>query len=139
MITTIVGLLIMIIGLIARAAKSSDNGDKWFVFTGGALFLGWGSTGEYATTFGGVVNVFEGKIAKVIKHELYHTRQYIYMHDWLGVFYFTFAALWGVISAKIHADNKGVPFDGWLAFRAEVNGASEVGNPIEAAAYRLAP
>ena len=138
--TTVVGLLIMIVGVIARAAKGgTDNGDDWFALAGGALFMGWGNTGTHATTFGVAVNVFNGDIADVVEHELYHTRQYIYLHDWLGIFYFTFAALWGVISAKIHADSSGTSFDAALAFRAEVDGASEVGNPIEAAAYRSAP
>jgi hypothetical protein len=140
--TTLVGLVIMLVGVIYRAATSSGSapsgaGGAWFALIGGTLFFAWGMSSEHATTFGWVVNVFRGKIANVMKHELYHTRQYIYMHDWLGVFYFTFAALWGLVSAKIHADAKGSAFDSQYAFRGSADGGVEVGNPIEIAAYRL--
>jgi len=139
--TTIVGLLIMVVGMIARGAKdeADDNGDDWFAFIGGSLFFSWGNDGLHATTFGWVVNVFESTIADVMEHELYHSRQYIYQHDWLGVFYFTFGALWGLISSAIEGQSDGKSFDSSFAFRAEVDGGTEVGNPIEAAAYRLAP
>ena len=113
-----------------------DRGGRCYTDSG-ALFFGWGRSGRHATTFGWVVNAFKGDIAGVVKHELYHTRQYIYMHDWLGIFYFTYGAVWGLMSAMIEANSKKTAFDAAYAFRGKASGGEEVGNPIEIAAYRL--
>lgn len=129
MVTSAVGLLIGIIGIIIGAIA----GNPGFGFLGGILYFEWGFSGHYGTTFGFVVNVFKGNMAKMIDHELYHSRQYIYMHDWLGVFYFTVAGLWGIISSAISSD----PFDITFYFRAHTS--KEVGNPIEAAPYKRWP
>ncbi|MGE3164737.1 MAG: hypothetical protein AB7O52_07520 [Planctomycetota bacterium] len=131
LITTVVGFLIGMIGLGA-SVKNSKGG---FSFIGGVFVSEWGagsSTDYHATTFSSYVNIFRGGIKDVMTHELYHTRQYIYMQDWLGLFYFTFAALWGVISSAIHAAGSGT-FDAGMAF----DGDGEVGNPIEIAAHKL--
>jgi hypothetical protein len=130
LITSTVGLIIGIIGLIVRATRTAPPGDG-VGFAGGALWFEWGGTsGKHATTFGFVVNVFNGQISdtNLIGHELVHTRQYIYLHDWLGVFYFTVAGLWGLISSA--ASSAG--FDATRYFSAD--SSKEVGNPLEVAA-----
>lgn len=126
LITSVVGLLIGLIGLIVRATRSNPQGNG-FGFVGGAFWFEWGgnTSGHHATTFGCIINVFRGQISDVLGHELVHTRQYLYMHDWLGVFYFTIAALWGIISSAASSG----PFDIHHAYRA--HDTKEVGNPIE--------
>jgi hypothetical protein len=64
------------------------------------------------------------------KHELYHTRQYIYMSDWLIPFW-CLGCVWGVISAASSSEHE-VSAD--LAFGAD----GDIGNPVEVAAHRLA-
>ena len=134
LITSVVGLLIGLIGLIVRATRNNPQGDG-FGFVGGAFWFEWGgnTADRHATTFGCIVNVFIGQISDVLGHELVHTRQYIYMHDWLGVFYFTIAAIWGLISYAA----SGAPFDILNSFRADPN--REVGNPIEVVATHRYP
>jgi hypothetical protein len=124
--TTVVGMAIGIIGLFVACAKKPDGG---FGFIGGVVYTQWGLAGKHATTFSSYINVFEGKINTVIDHELYHTRQYIYLQDWLGTVYFTIGAIWGLISSAASSN----PMDLGHAFRAD----GEVGNPIEIAAYKL--
>jgi hypothetical protein len=125
--TTVVGTAIGIIGLFVACANKADGG---FGFIGGVVYTQWGLSGKHATTFSSYVNVFKGPVKNVIDHELYHTRQYIYMQDWLGVVFFTVGAIWGLISS---AAAKGNTFDAAHAFRAD----GDVGNPIEVAAYKL--
>lgn len=125
LVTSTVGLIIGLIGLAARAGKSEPVGDG-VGFAGGVFWFEWGSnSGYHATTFGCVVNAFRGTISDTLAHELVHTRQYIYMHDWLGVFYFTIAGLWGVISSAASSD----PYEGRHLYAA--HDSKEVGNPIE--------
>jgi hypothetical protein len=124
LITTVVGTLIGIVGAIVAATKPTGG----FGFIGGVFYSQWGLPGSFATTFSSYVNVWQGPAADVIDHELYHTRQYIYMQDWLGVMYFTVAAVWGLISSAASGS-----FDASRAF----NAVGDVGNPIEVAAYKL--
>jgi len=124
LITSVVGLVIGLIGMIVRATQNNPQGGG-FGFVGGAFWFEWGlNTNKHATTFGCVINVFKGEISDVLGHELVHTRQYIYMHDWLGVFYFTIAGIWGAISREVATN----PGDAGY-FRA--HGTDEIGNPIE--------
>jgi hypothetical protein len=135
LITPAIGLLIGIVGIIVGAAMGNK---VKFNFLGGAMFfeMGFGTSGEFATTFGWVTNVWRGHISNVVDHELYHTRQYIYLRDMLGVFYFTIAGLWGIISSAIVAAvDKTKSFDIEHYFKAD----GDVGNPIECLAYKRWP
>ncbi len=131
LITTSVGLVLGLIGLIVGKV----NGKGGFGFLGGAFYFEWGTSGTSATTFSSIVNVWGGKMSDpvhsqhLLDHELYHTRQYIYMQDWLGVIYFTIAPLWGLISSAASSSS----FNASRAFSA----SGEVGSPIEVAAYKL--
>lgn len=127
-ITSVIGIIIGIIGLIKRATVTSPSGGG-FGIVGGAFWFEWGGSGTHATTFGWVVNVFNGTINSALRHELVHTRQYIYMNDWLGIFYFTIAGLWGIISSAINAAASTDNFEGRHYFSA--HSSKEVGNPIE--------
>ena len=132
LITPAIGLLIGIVGIIIGAARGFE---VKFNFIGGAMFfkMGANSPNYYATTFCWVVNVWKGHISDVVDHELYHTRQYIYLRDMLGVFYFTIAGLWGIISSAIVAAiDKTKSFDITHYFRSD----GDVGNPIECLAYK---
>jgi len=125
-ITSSVGFLIFIVGAI-RAGVSKGNAG----FAGGVFFTEFspGGTDYYATTVGFTVHTWKGDCP--FKHELYHTRQYIYMCDWLMPFWVV-GMLWGVISAAIA---KGTSVSYSLAIGAD--GKKEVGNPLEVAAYHL--
>jgi hypothetical protein len=125
LVTSTVGLVIGLIGFVVGLA----NGKGGFGFLGGVFYFEWGRAGTHATTFGSVVNVFAGRMSPVIAHELYHSRQYIYLHDWLGVFYFTVAGLWGLISSAMAKK-----FSVRYYYTADRTG--ECGNPIEIVAYR---
>jgi hypothetical protein len=128
--TTAVGVIIGVIGLIYRATLDDPEGNG-FGFAGGVFWFEWGMDGGYhATTFGGTVNEFRGEISDTLAHELVHTRQYCYLHDWLGIFYFTISGLWGLASSAIHAaGDDSVSFDVTHMWAADND--EEVGNPIE--------
>ncbi len=122
-----VGMLFVLVGAIRAAA--SPNGSVGF--RGGVVYVEWntanGSTS--ATTIGCTVQIWGGRFEHVFPHELYHSRQYIYLHDWLIPTWLV-GGLWGWISSAI-AGNFSL-----TAFQAARHD-SEVGNPIERAAYRI--
>jgi len=128
-LTSAVGLLIGLIGVIVGTINKKGG----FGFLGGVFYFEWGLSHTHATTFGWIVNVFRGRMADVIDHELYHTRQFIYLHDWLGIFYFTVAGVWGLISSAVSS----LPFDARYFFVAHP--AKEIGNPIESVPYKRFP
>jgi hypothetical protein len=77
--TSAIGLLIFIVGLCHSGATNAGAG-----FLGGVTYEEWNTSKPYwATTVGCTVHSWQGKFSSVMKHELYHSRQYIYMHDWL--------------------------------------------------------
>jgi hypothetical protein len=120
--TTGVGYLLWLVGLFASFGR--DNAQVGFL--GGVPYVEWDSTsGREATTFGAAVMVWRGPISNVLKHELYHTRQYMFLHDWLIPFY-PLAGIWGLISSAI-ADKPG----GFWNAQAD----EEVGNPLERVAW----
>jgi len=74
------GLLIFIVGLIHAAAALNTGAG----FAGGVTYEEWNTTGPaWATTVGATVHCWQGKYSDVMKHELYHSRQCIYMRDLL--------------------------------------------------------
>ena len=109
-------------------------------FLGGVPYVEWNtnvSPGNYsATTVGSMFNVWFGSASDVVKHELYHTRQCIYFHDWMIPFWLL-GGLWGMISAAIANATK-APADPDIAVLKSFHTAQrgkEVGNPMERAAY----
>ena len=101
-------------------------------FAGGVFLhrvLPGGGKGLHATTVGFTVHAWYGDMP--FKHELYHTRQYIYLSDWLIPFW-CLGLLWGLVSAA--ASEHDVSFE--LATGAHET--DEVGNPLEVAPTRLA-
>lgn len=74
-----IGLLIWIVGLCHSGATNAGAG-----FLGGVTYEEWDRSKPYwATTVGCTVHSWQGKFSDVMKHELNHSRQYIYMHDYL--------------------------------------------------------
>jgi hypothetical protein len=145
--TTAVGTLLFLAGLvwyIICKAKEDKNDpttiDKAGIgHMGGIAYIEWNPKAApdfKATTLGATVMVWSGSVKDVIKHELYHTRQYAYLHDWMIPFWLL-GGLWGMISAAIHnaANAKTDPdipvFCSFSAARHD----KEVGNPLERAAY----
>jgi len=122
-----VGLLIWIAGLANAIFGKGKAG-----FAGGVLFTEFapGAGGYHATTIGFTTHAWFGDMP--FKHELYHTRQYIYLGDWLIPFW-CLGVLWGLASAALA---KGHSVSAEVAFGADKN--DEVGNPIEVAAHHLA-
>ncbi|MBV8880348.1 MAG: hypothetical protein JO332_10310 [Planctomycetaceae bacterium] len=146
--TTAVGLLFFLAGLfwfIVKKAQDDgkDPAKRCYVglgFMGGVPYVEWNtnvSPGNYsATTIGAMFNVWYGRASDVVKHELYHTRQYMYFHDWMIPFWLL-GGLWGMISAALAnatkaATEKEVPV---LRSFHTAQQAKEVGNPMERAAY----
>ena len=122
-ITSGFGFLIWIAG-----AFNAKFGDGKAGLAGGLFFDEFspgGTKGSKATTLGFTVHTWIGNMP--FKHELYHSRQYIYMSDWLVPFWCA-GILWGLISSAI-SDTKVSPF--------KADKTKEVGNPIEVAAYHI--
>lgn len=126
LVTTGVGFLIWLAGLAWAIGGKGKAG-----FAGGVLFTEFspGGSGHHATTVGWTVHTWHGNTP--FKHELYHTRQYIYMSDWLIPFWCV-GIIWGLISAAASSSHS---VSAQLAFGA--SSSDEVGNPIEVAAYKL--
>lgn len=77
--TSAIGLLIFIAGLFNSGSTNGGAG-----FLGGVAYSEWDrSQPTWATTVGCTVHCWRGTFASVMEHELYHSRQYIYMRDWL--------------------------------------------------------
>ncbi len=148
--TTAVGYLFFIAGLVWFAIKKAQEDSRdpkteskvSIGFLGGVPYVEWygdESDGTYrATTVGAMVNVWKGKVSSVLKHELYHTRQYMYFHDWMIPFWLL-GGLWGMISAAISnatadASVPGSRTDVMDSFH-RARPDKEIGNPMERAAY----
>jgi hypothetical protein len=130
-ITGGVGFLIWIVGLIYAIASSGAAS-----FAGGCFVSQFDPNragDDYSTTFGWCIHSWYGKTS--FRHELYHTRQHIYMGDWLMPFW-VLGCLWGAISGAIKAAVDHTSFDAHLVIGA-TKGDIHAGNPIEVAAYQL--
>lgn len=128
--TSSVGLLIWIAGLVWAIARNAQSvRDARIGFLGGLLYTEFSTgTGDpYATTLGCTTHAWKNNLSKALAHEMYHSRQYMYMRDWLIPFWLL-GGLWGLISSKIAGDFSTHYF---LA----ASGKGEYGNPIERAAY----
>jgi hypothetical protein len=82
LVTSAAGLLIWLAGVV----RSFFGTDGRIGFLGGILYAEWdrGDTnGEWTTTIGCTVQCWKNKFSGVIQHELYHTRQCIYFHDFM--------------------------------------------------------
>jgi hypothetical protein len=111
LVTSSVGLLLWLIGLFRSLAPGGKVG-----FAGGIFWAEWNNTstsGEWTTSFGVAVHSWKNAFSLAMAHELYHTRQYIYLRDWLMPFW----VLGEVVRLIARNSNKA--------------------NPIEAAAYNL--
>lgn len=126
-VTSTIGLLFCLVGAIRAAA--SPNGS--IGFRGGVLYVEWNNStrSTSATTVGWTVQVWSGSMEHVFSHELYHSRQYIYLHDWLVPTWLV-GGFWGWISSAIAGSFSIRSFQ-------SARHNSEVGNPIECAAYRI--
>jgi hypothetical protein len=78
--TSAIGLLIFIAGLFNDGIGDGRSG-----FLGGVVYTEWSPTtaDTHATTVGCTVHCWKNTFSSVMEHELYHSRQYIYMRDWL--------------------------------------------------------
>ena len=125
LVTSAIGLLIWLAGMFWAIFGSGKAG-----FAGGVFFAEFspGTSGHHATTLGFTVHTWFGNTP--LTHELYHTRQYIYMCDWLIPFW-VLGTLWGLISAAAAK----LTVSPAVAFGAD--SAKKVGNPIEIAAYHI--
>lgn len=126
--TTGVGLVFFLVGAIRSGFPGGRVG-----IAGGELYVEWSQGGPVssATTLGGTVQIWKGSFSDLIDHELYHTRQCIYLRDWMIPFWLV-GGIWGLISAGI-ADKA---FKA-TCFQAARTGQQGIGNPIEAAAYNI--
>lgn len=130
LVTSAVGFLIWLAGAAWATFGKGKAG-----FAGGVFFTEFVPSyarGHHATTVGSTVHCWIGGMP--FKHELYHTRQYIYMSDWLIPFW-CIGCIWGIVSAAASSAHS---VSAQLAFGADASGGAEIGNPVEIAAYRLA-
>ncbi len=127
LVTTAIGILIGIVGMIIGAA----NGHGKVGFLGGTLYVEFdtSSASSSATTLGATIMCWKGNLSTIIDHEFYHTRQYIYMHDWLTPAW-VIGGLWGWVSSAIAGTFA-------VCFFSTARHDKEVGNPLERAAYRI--
>jgi hypothetical protein len=136
-ITGGIGFLIWVAGVVwaigtnTEARKNAGDTMGKAGVAGGVFFTEFapGPSSPYATTLGFTMHTWYGNTP--FEHELYHTRQYIYMCDWL-IPAWCVGILWGIISAAIA---KGFNVSYHLAVGADAS--KEVGNPIEVAAYHI--
>ena len=100
-------------------------------FAGGVFFDEFdpGTGDPPATTLGCTVHTWSCDTP--FKHELYHTRQYIFMGDWFIPFWCV-GLLWGIISAAI-AKGEDVSY----LHTVGAHKTKEIGNPLEVAAYHM--
>lgn len=111
LVTSGIGVFLWLICLFRSLAPGGKVG-----FAGGVFWCEWNNTdtnGEWTTSFGVAVQSWKNTFAKCMAHELYHTRQYIYLRDWLMPFW--------VIGELVRL----------------IAGRSNKANAIEAAAYDL--
>jgi hypothetical protein len=126
LVTTSVGLLFFIVGIFRSFGANGRIG-----FLSGVAYVEWdtSSSTSSATTIGGTVQIWTGKFENLIEHELYHTRQCIYLHDWMIPMWLV-GGVWGLISSAIDGN---ASFGCFKAARHD----RELGNPIESAPYRI--
>jgi hypothetical protein len=126
LVTSAVSMLFFLVGAIRSAGPNGRVG-----FIAGVFYVEWNtaSATTSATTLGWCVQVWQGKFECVIEHELYHSRQYIYLRDWLIPAWIV-GGIWGIISSAIAGETS------LLCFQA-AKFDREVGNPIERAAYGI--
>lgn len=124
LVTSSVGVLIWLVALIMSFFTSARVG-----FAGGVLFSEFAPQrkGYSAIAIGFTTHAWFGELP--FKHELYHTRQYIYLSDWLIPFW-CLGIIWGWLSGR--ATQSEASFQE-VAYAAR----GEVGNPLEVAAYKL--
>jgi hypothetical protein len=127
LVTSGVGLLFFLVGIVrALAGRNGSVG-----IHGGVLYVEWSnaSGSAFATTVGSTVQVWKGRLSRLVAHELYHSRQYQYLRDWL-IPAWLLGGLWGLISGAV----AGRPS---IRYFSTADALHEVGNPLERAAYRL--
>jgi hypothetical protein len=124
LITSGVGILMFLVGIFRSFGKNGRVG-----FLGGQLYVEWdtSSSRNYSTTLGCTIQTWTGQNSANLAHELYHSRQYIYLHDWL-IPAWVLGGIWGLISSAI---------DGNFSWSKFSRADGDVGNPIEVAAYKL--
>src|SRR5262245_4209867 len=126
LVTTTAGLLFFIVGIFRSAGQNGRIG-----FLSGVAYVEWDTSqaNSSATTIGGTVQIWFGKFENLIEHELYHTRQCIYLHDWMIPMWLV-GGVWGLISSAIDGN---ASFGCFKAARHD----RELGNPIESAPYKI--
>ena len=76
------GLLIWLAGVVRSFFGTGGR----VGFLGGIFYTEWNrddTDGEWTTTVGCTVQSWKNRFSRVIQHELYHTRQCIYLHDFM--------------------------------------------------------
>lgn len=123
LITSTPGFLIWLVGVVYAIADKGRAG-----FAGGIFFTEWnpGSGTESAVTLGWTSHAWNAD--HPLQHELYHTRQYIYMSDWLIPFW-VLGILWGLASSAIGKESYSYAFN--------ASKTKEIGNPLEVAAWHI--
>ena len=134
MVIWVAGVFWAIIAAIIRKTKEGKPGatpgpEAHAGFAGGIFFTEFkpGPEDPYATTLGFTVHTWYGNTP--LRHELYHTRQYIYLSDWL-IPMWCVGLLWSLIAQAIDVAKKRISSVSFYQ-------ATGPGNPIEIPAYKL--
>src|SRR5262245_13402592 len=73
LVTTSVGFLMWLVGMFVSFGRTNTR----VGYLGGIFYVEWDTPGKTrATTLGATVQVWSGTFKTVMRHELYHTRQY---------------------------------------------------------------
>ncbi len=125
LVTTAVGMLLFVVGIFRSFGKNGRIG-----FLAGVPYVEWSTPGTAsATTIGTTVQIWTGEFKELIKHELFHSRQCIYLHDWM-IPLWVVGGIWGLVGSAIDGNTS------FGCFKAAKHDR-DLGNPLECAPYRI--
>jgi hypothetical protein len=132
LVTSTVGLGFFVVGLYRRTNEDKNKVPRTGIgLNGGLVYVEWdaSSAAGNATTLGISLQVWTGPLARAIEHELYHSRQYVMLRDWMIPTWIV-GGIWGLISSAI---------DGSFSMEAFISAKhdKEVGNPMERVPYQI--
>jgi hypothetical protein len=131
LVTSTVGLGFFVVGIYRRTNEDKNKVPRTGIgLNGGLAYVEWDAAGTgAATTLGVSLQIWTGPLARVIEHELYHSRQYVMLRDWMIPTWIA-GGIWGLISSAI---NGSFSMTAFISAKHD----KEVGNPMERVAYQI--
>ena len=132
LLTSTVGLAIFLVGLYRRTNEDKNTVPRTGIgLEGGLAYVEWDTAGPErdATTLGIGLPVWTGHVESAIEHELYHSRQYVMLRDWMIPTWIA-GGVWGLVSSWIDGS---FSTDAFISAKHD----KEVGNPMERVGYQI--